>query len=368
MAKSRKIRYAVLGLGHIAQAAVLPAFANARRNSQLVALFSSDAKKLRALGRRYGVRQLYSYEQYEDALAKGGIDAVYIALPNSMHHDFTLRAAWAGVHVLCEKPMALTVKECEEMIRACEDRGVKLMVAYRLHFEEANLKTVDLLQSGKLGDPRIFSSEFAMQVREGDIRTQAALGGGPLWDIGIYCVNAARYIFQAEPIEGAAFAAKSADPRFAEVDEAVSAVLLFPGERLAAFTCSFGAKDVANYRVLGTRGAVRLVNAYEYALDMRQEVTIGDRTRTKKFARRDQFGPELVYFSDCILRDRAPEPSGTEGLADVRVIRGLLDAAASWQRVRFPAVVKGTRPSLAQEIDRPARREPPLVHAKQPSK
>jgi len=169
-------------LGHISQNAVLPAFRNARRNSRVTALVSSDPRKLKTLSKKYKVEGMYSYEQYEECLRT--VDAVYIALPNSMHAEYTIRAADAGVHVLCEKPMAVTVAECERMIRACREASVKLMIAYRLHFEEINLKAIELVRRGRLGDPKFFNSSFAMRVKPGNIRTQPReVGGGTLYDI-----------------------------------------------------------------------------------------------------------------------------------------------------------------------------------------
>src|SRR5579862_9356725 len=154
------VRYGVVGLGHIAQIAVLPAFAHARRNSRLVAIFSDDEAKRRELGRRYRVPNVATYKQYDRLLREGELDAVYIALPNSQHLDFTMRAAKAGVHVLCEKPLALTEGDCREMIAACQRHRVKLMTAYRLHFEKSNLDAVKLVSSGKIGEPRYFNSIF----------------------------------------------------------------------------------------------------------------------------------------------------------------------------------------------------------------
>src|SRR6185436_2434890 len=135
------VRYAVVGLGHIAQVAVLPAFAHAGRNSRVTALVSGDPKKLKSLAAKYRVQGTYSYDEYDACLAE--VDAVYIALPNSMHAEYTVRAARAGVHVLCEKPLAVTVAECERMVKACHAHDVKLMVAYRLHFEPLNLQVID---------------------------------------------------------------------------------------------------------------------------------------------------------------------------------------------------------------------------------
>jgi predicted dehydrogenase len=125
----KQVRYAVVGLGYFAQIAVLPGFAHAS-NSRLAALVSDDPEKLKKLGRKYGAQGLYGYDRFDAMLSTGGIDAVYIALPNDLHKEYAVRAAEAGVHVLCEKPMAVTEKDCEEMIRAAADRRVRLMIAH----------------------------------------------------------------------------------------------------------------------------------------------------------------------------------------------------------------------------------------------
>jgi predicted dehydrogenase len=156
------IRYAVIGLGHIAQAAVLPAFGHAKRNSRLVALVSGSTKKLKTLGRRYRVPGLCEYGEADSLFRSGEVDAVYIALPNDQHKEWSVRAARAGLHILCEKPMAVTARDCEVMIRAAEAANVKLMIAYRLHFEAANLDAVKQSRRGALGDLKFFSSDFSM--------------------------------------------------------------------------------------------------------------------------------------------------------------------------------------------------------------
>ena len=364
-----KVRYAVVGLGHIAQVAVLPAFAHAGGNSQLAALVSDDPEKLEKLGQRYKVKARYSYDQFEECLASGAIDAVYIALPNHLHREYTERAARAGVHVLCEKPLAVTEEDCLAMIRTAEENGVKLMVAYRLHFEEANLKAIDLVQSGKLGDPRLFDSVFTMQVKEGDIRLNPRqLGGGPLYDIGVYCINAVRNLFGAEPMEVMAFSANNGEPRFRQCEETTSAILRFPGrERLASFTVSFGASDVSEFRVVGTQGTLVMDPAYEYAGELKQRVTINGRTRERTFPKRDQFAPELLSFSECIQTGAVPEPSGWEGYADVRVVRALYRSADTGHPVTLEPFAKEDRPTLDQERKRPPVRKPQLVNTEAPS-
>src|SRR5438309_9217800 len=156
--------------------------------------------------------------------------------------------------------MATTQEECEAMIQAAEEHDVKLMIAYRLHLNDANLHAVGVAQSGDLGELRYFGSLFGLQVKEGNIRTRKALGGGTLFDIGIYCINAARYLFRDEPIEVVGLAANNGEKRFAEIEEMTSAILRFPRERLAIFTCSFGSADVAQFDLVGTKGHLRLEN------------------------------------------------------------------------------------------------------------
>jgi predicted dehydrogenase len=360
----RVVRYAVIGLGHIAQAAVLPAFRHTR-NSQLTALVSGSPKKLKVLGARYHSARLCGYEEAGALFRSGEIDAVYIALPNDLHKRWTLRAARAGLHVLCEKPMAVTSRECEAMMAATTRAKVKLMIAYRLHFEAANLEAVRLARSGQLGDLRFFSSDFCLQVRDKNIRLKRDMGGGPLHDIGIYCINAARNTFGQEPCSVFATATRSRDRRFREIDENVAAVMRFKDERLASFNCSFGAADRSTYTITGTRGSVTLDPAYEYVQALKVRVQQGDRDRTRQFGKRDQFAAELDYFSQCILDDRQPEPAGPEGLADVRIIEAMQRSIKSGRWVDISMPIRKKRPTQKQNIRRPpVPREPELVDAR----
>src|SRR5262245_16826279 len=336
----KHVRYAVVGLGHIAQAAILPAFAHAASNSQLVALVSSDPKKLNALSARYRVPYTYSYEQYDECLSEGHIDAVYIALPNNMHCAYATRAAKMGIHVLCEKPMALNEQECRQMIRVAESRRIKLMIAYRLHLERANMSAVELARSGKLGRLRMFNSLFALQVREGDIRVRRKMGGGSLYDIGIYCINAARYMFQDNPVEAFAFSVNGTDPRFQEIDEMSGALLRFPGDRLASIVCSFGASKISSYELIGTKGRLQVDPAFEYIGDLIQRLTREGKTKTKRFPASNQFAAELIYFSDCILHNKEPEPSGLEGLIDVQIVEALYRSAIQRKPIKLTLPAK----------------------------
>jgi predicted dehydrogenase len=359
------LRFAVVGLGHIAQAAVLPAFRHARPHVELAALVSGTAAKLKTLGRRYKVENLASYADADKLFDSGAVDAVYICTPNTEHTEWTIRAAEAGLHVLCEKPLATSVRDCERMIDACERNKVRLMTAYRLHFERCNLEVAQLVRARRIGEARYFDSQFSMQVKSGNIRTQSNLGGGPEWDIGIYCQNAARYIFADEPTQVWATATDSGDPRFAEIPETVHVILKFPGERIANFICSFGAHDRSRYEIVGTKGSVVCEPAYEYAEGLAYELTVGEKKKKKKFGKSDQFAPELIYFANCVRQGKTPEPSGKEGLIDVAIIEAIHESIGSGEWVELTSTPRRQqRPTLRQEIRRPAvPREPPMVQA-----
>jgi glucose-fructose oxidoreductase len=363
---TRKVRYAVVGLGHIAQVAVLPAFAHARRNSQLMAVVSDDRTKRREIAKRYGLNRTFTYDQFDDCLAQ--VDAVYIALPNSMHAEYAIRAAKAGVHVLCEKPMAVTAQECQRMIAACHKVRVKLMIAYRLHFETLNLAAMDLARRGQLGELKFFTSSFSMTVRRGDIRTKRAYGGGTLYDIGVYCINAARNLFRSEPTRVSAVSINSGLATLVEIDETTAATLRFGDEQLATFVTSFNAADVAAYRIVGTKGDLHADPAYEYAEGLKYTLTLDGKTTKKAVGKRDQFAPELVYFSDCILNDRQPEPSGEEGLQDVRIVQALYRSAQTGRPVALPPFQKRTRPTSRQRMTRPGVRKPALIKVQSASR
>jgi predicted dehydrogenase len=363
----RAVRYAVIGAGHIAQTAVLPAFRNAE-NAELVAIVSGDATKRQALRERYGVERCVGYEDYADLLDEGDIDAVFITLPNHLHCEYAVTAARHGVHVLCEKPMAVTEQECEQMLRAAEDHGVQLMIAYRLHFEPAHLEAISIVKSGEIGTPRLVTSTFSQDVQAGNVRLlPVEKGGGPVYDMGVYCINAARYLLRDEPIEVVAQAVSRDDPRFRDAPETVSASLVFPEARIASFVVSFGASDTSRLAVVGDRGLLVLDPAFEYAKGLRSRLQRADMAREHVFEHHDQFGAEIVYFSECVQRDRRPEPDGLAGLADVHVTRAIHQSASEGRAVKLLPIRQVSRPEPSQAIVRPGIESPESVHASSPS-
>lgn len=327
VSKKDKVRYAVVGLGHIAQNAVLPAFKQAKSNSALVALVSSSQDKLKKLGAEYGTDALYTYDELEDCIEKEEIDVVYIAVPNSLHLEFITRSAEAGAHILCEKPLGVSASECRKIDRIVRQNRVYLMTAYRLHFDEANMRVVEILKEKQIGEPKIFNSVFSYQVAKNNIRTDADLGGGALFDIGIYAINASRYLFQEEPEEVFGISIYGEDQRFSEVDGTTSALLTFPKNRIAQFSCSFNTCDSSYFEVFGTKGKLRLENAYEYEEPPLLTIETEKGKKQIKFKKHDQFAAELLYFSSCLMEGKQPEPSAQEAEKDATIIEALFESS-----------------------------------------
>lgn len=370
MSRSKTVRYAVVGLGHIAQAAVLPAFRHAKSKASLAALVTGSPKKAKLVSRKYGVETVASYEQYDELLQSGLIDAVYIALPNEQHAEFACRALAAGIHVLCEKPLAVTSEECRRMIATAEASGSKLMTAYRLHFDVPNLKAMEMCRRGKLGELKTFVSSFSYVLKDKkNIRVRPLVGSGPLWDLGIYCINAARYVFGTNPTEVLATSVRRSHGTFTDADESVSAILRFPDLRTAVIHSSFGMAESSYFEVYGDKGMLRLQNAYEYAFPPELTTLIGGKRSKKTFEVVDQFAPELSYFSKCILENAPVEPNGEEGFADVAVMEAIEASLKTHGvvAVDYGALRKTAEPVPAMGERRPKVEEPTLVDVRSAS-
>ncbi|CAN5795687.1 Gfo/Idh/MocA family oxidoreductase [soil metagenome] len=357
-------RFALLGAGHIAQKAVLPAFANTRGECQLTAIISGDAAKRATLARQYRLAHTFDYSEFDAACKSGLFDALYIALPNTLHREYTIRAARHGIHILCEKPMATTRRDCQAMIDACAKHHVRLMIAYRLHFEQANMEAARLLRAKELGEPRLFTSCFTLQARENNIRLSALMGGGPLFDIGIYSLNAARYLFAAEPTEVIAMTARGPDPRFQHVEESVAVTLRFPGARLATFSCSFGAAATGWFQVVGTRGDICLDPAFEYAGKLRRTLTKDGATRAQEYPKRDQFAPELIAFARACRHRTNIECGGPEGLIDVAIIEAIYKSARTGRAVKLRPLPQDATPTKRQVLRRKVAPKPKAIKVK----
>lgn len=370
MEAERKIRYAIVGLGDIAQEDMMPGVEHTG-NSEITALITSDPVKASELGKKYGVESAFSYEQFEEALTSGTFDAIYLAMPNWRHAEFIVPALKAGIHVLTEKPLEVSTAKCKEIFDAEATSNAKLMVAYRLHFEPATLDSIDKIRSGLLGEVHLFASTFSQLVDPDNHRAKNGELAGPVFDMGPYPVNAARYIFQDEPIEVAsAVGTKHPQSGFPQnFYDTVAVTLRFPENRLAQFNLSYFGNPSNSLIAVGTEGSLVLDPAYTFGKGLEQVVTIGEKKEEHSFKNTDHFGGELKYFSDCILNNESPEPSGEEGLADVRVLEGIMAALESGRSVKLAPFERSRRiDTKRQEITLRAVSTPELVHAGNPAR
>jgi predicted dehydrogenase len=335
----RRIGYAVIGLGRIADHFMRGVAQS--QHSKITALVSGHRDKAERIAQQYGVptSSIYNYEDMDRFRDNKSVDAVYVALPNSMHAEYTIRSAKAGKHVLCEKPMATTVDECQQMIAACKAANVKLMIAYRLHYDPLHLKAVQMIKDGLIGNVHTINGAFGFNGPKGEWRLTRKLGGGgSLVDLGIYVLNASRYLTGEEPNEfHGIMSTPDKDGRF-EVDENVSWVMKFPSGALCAGSSSYGTQMPGYLKVFGTQGVIDFNPAFNYdGLKMRAVYGGGagkaPTTVEEESQDRDpvEFARESDFFSQCILNNTAVGNSdGEEGLRDMRYIDAIYKSAGTY--------------------------------------
>ncbi|GAC1359860.1 MAG: hypothetical protein NVSMB3_07600 [Acidobacteriaceae bacterium] len=359
-----KVRYAVVGLGWISQAAFLPGVEHTG-NSEVVALVSGHEEKAEKVGEKYGIKRQCSYEEIGTLLGSGEVDAVYLATPNFDHVQLAVQTLEAGVHLLLEKPMAVSVEECERIVAAAEKSGAKLMIAYRLHHEPGTLKAIERVRDGEIGRVKFFSSSFSQPVSGQNHRAKHGFWAGPVPDMGPYPLNMVRNLFGAEPIEVFATGVKT-DERF-NFEDMVAVTLKFEKARVASFVLSYNGGDVDDYRIVGEKGDLYSNPAYQVGSSIEHELTVDKKKSSESFKTTDHFGGELKYFSECILEDRRPEADGEEGLLDVRVLAAIERALATGEVQRLEPYHRSRRPQPEQVETLSKVKEPELVGAHKPS-
>lgn len=367
---SRKIRYGFVALGDITQEAMLPGVAHTG-NSVVSALVSSDTDKAAKVAERYGIGSVYSYDQFDELLASGSIDALYIATPNWRHAEFVIPALKAGIHVLVEKPLEISHAASREILATAAASTAKLMVAYRLHFEPATLSLIDRIRGGELGQVHTFSATFAQMVDPKNHRATNGAKAGPVFDMAPYPINAARYVFDADPIEVvSAVGLRHPDSGLGDdFDHTVAVTLRFPGNRVALFTVSYYGNAIDAFYVSGTKGSVHMHPCFTYGKPLEQAITVGDKERKVSAPVTDQFGGELKYFSECLLGDEDPEPDGQEGLIDVLIVEGIMEALASGKPQKLDLPARERRiDTHRQKMNLPKVEAPEPVDAAKPAK
>ena len=362
-----KVRYAIVGLGSIAQEAMMPGVEHTG-NSTIAALVTSDPAKAKQLADMYKVERTYSYDQFAQLLQSGEIDAIYLGTPNWRHAEFAVPALKAGIHVLLEKPMEVSSAQCEAILAAQKEKGAKLMVAYRLHFEPATVAAVERVRSGELGEVHLFSSTFAQLLDPANHRARSGLEAGPVLDMGPYPINAARNLFEDEPTEAFATGVRHPEAGFGDFDDTVSVILKFPKARLAQFTVSYYGNTIDSYVVVGSKGSLELNPAYMYGKPLEHFETIGKDEKHRSFKSTDHFGGQMKYFSNCIVEGTDPEPDGQEGLADVRVIEAIHRSLQSnaWEKVDRVEITRRISPEQVEELR--AQSSPAMVNTSSPAR
>ncbi|HEY0791435.1 MAG TPA: Gfo/Idh/MocA family oxidoreductase [Chthoniobacterales bacterium] len=336
----RRIGIAVVGLGHLSINQILPAFGSSKR-VKVTGLVSGDAAKARALAAMHGVpeRSIYDYQSFDRIGENPDIDAVYIVLPNSLHAEYTVRAAQAGKHVLCEKPMATSARECEQMITACKVENRKLMIAYRIQYEPHNRMVQRSVRNGAFGPVKLI--EAVNGQNQGDPeqwrQKKALAGGGSLPDVGLYCLNTTRFLLGEEPTEVSAMLYSTPnDPRFREVEENVIWQMRFPSGALAHCATGYGFHESRRYRVYGEKSWIGMDPAFSYTNlqveSSKAEGPIEERSRLS-MQPKDQFALEMDHFGGCVQEDKTPYTPGEEGLQDQTLMEAIYEAARSGRPV-----------------------------------
>jgi predicted dehydrogenase len=334
----KKLGFALVGLGSLSEHQIAPALFEKTKLCKLTGLVSGHPDKAKEWARKYGVpeKNIYNYQNFDQIKNNPDIDVVYVVLPNSMHAEFTIRAAKAMKHVLCEKPMAVSVKECDDMIAACKAAGRKLAIAYRLHFEPNNLELARMAREKTLGSVKII--EAAAGFRIGDPKQwrldKALAGGGSLMDIGIYALQAARYISGEEPVAVSAQISITDPVKFKSgVDESVLFTLKFPSGILANCASSY-ATGLGRFRANAERGWFEVAPALNY-VGIKGRSNEQGVTKEFDFPAIDHFAAEMDDFSDCILNDKQTRIPGEEGRRDQRIMAKIYEAAASGKTLKL---------------------------------
>ncbi|ETI67303.1 Gfo/Idh/MocA family protein [Neobacillus vireti] len=317
---SKNIKWGILSTANIAVEQVIPAIQRSA-NGEVHAIASSSGKAA-AVAAKFNIPSVY--ESYEQLLADPSIDAVYIPLPNHLHYEWTLKAARAKKHVLCEKPAALNPEKVAEMISVCKTNGVHFMEGFMYRFHPQHEKVKELIANHEIGEIKMMRAVFSfyMENRGGNIRLNPDLGGGALYDIGCYCVNSICYLLGKEPLTTKIIGEVNHDG----VDTSSVAVMTFPNHVYTSFMCSFDATLKNEYEIIGTKGTIRVPHAYRPDLNSGNGVVqLFQEHGSKEFViYGDQYLLEVEHFADCILKDRQPVYTGEQMLVNSQVIHSLL--------------------------------------------
>ncbi len=332
-----RIRWGILGTANIAVKRFIPGVLESA-NGEVVAIASRHLERARTVAQSLAIPRAYG--SYQELLDDPEVDAVYNPLPNSLHAEWTVKAAGAGKPVLCEKPLALGAAQAAEMIAACRSRGIPLMEAFMYRFHPQHARVLEVLGSGEIGELRFVRAAFTFMLEPfpaGNVRLSAELGGGALMDVGCYAVNAARMLFSEEPM----WACAQAD--FREefgVEVSLAGILGFSGGRTATFDCGFRAPGQGAYTAVGTQGQVEVPQAFVPPVSpLAIRITANGTTREEVIPAANHYRLEAEEFAQALLEGRPPALAAEDAVGTLRAVEGLAASArAGGDRVVLPAV------------------------------
>jgi predicted dehydrogenase len=342
---SQRVGYAIVGLGRLSVEEILPAFSQCQM-SRPVALVSGETQKATRLAAQYGIpaQNVYSYQNFDRIRDNPAIDVVYVVLPNAMHEEYVVRAARAGKHVLCEKPMAANSAQARRMVEACRAANRKLMVAYRIQYEAYNRAVRTLARSGEFGKVKLIEAINGQNQGEpNQWRHKLALaGGGALPDIGLYCLNTIRFILGEEPVEiMASTYSTPGDPRFTEVEENCLWQMRFPSGVQANCSTGYGHHMSRRYRLHMERGWANLEMAFAYEGQQLQVASAQgrmERIENRQMDQKNQFAAEVDHMSDCVINNKTPFTPGEEGLQDHLLMEAIYRSAQEKRAITLPPI------------------------------
>jgi predicted dehydrogenase len=340
MRGGKRVGYAVVGLGSISQVAVLPAFAHSKK-AKLVAVVSGDKSKAGKLAEQFRAGHAFSYGELSECLGNPEVEAVYIATPPGEHEKYAVAAAKAGKHVLCEKPLAASVKQARNMVETCRRNKVQFMTAYRKYFEPSSVRLKEMISKGELGRIDVIHTLFSELRPFGDqspswLFSRKLCGGGPLTDLGVYCLNTCRWLVDEDPIAASGAVSWVRERRrYKEVEEGIAFRLDFRSGLVLQGTAAYSAAFSSFVHVHGEKGWAELAPAFAFEEERRLSGKIAGKWFAKTFKPIDEFALELDYFSECIREDRKPEPDGEQGLRDIIIIDAIYQAAKKGGTVKI---------------------------------
>lgn len=332
----RKLRWGILSTARIGIRTVIPAIQQSH-NGIVAAIASRDAQSARETAQALGIPRAFG--SYDALLDSPDIDAVYIPLPNSLHKEWSIRAATRGKHILCEKPFALNASQVDDMIAAARQHRVLLAEAFMYRFHPQFTRVKELIAEGAIGKVQVIRSAFGFQLDDlNNIRLRSELGGGSLMDVGCYCVNASRWIAGAEPVAAqasAVFGEKS------QVDEALSGILRFPNGVAAHFDSSFRSAYREWLEIQGAEGRLELERPFRsHAVGGVGQVILHRKDNTRQEFTTpavNQYQLMVEHFADAALNGKALLYPPEEGRANLRVMDGLSESARSGRAIELPA-------------------------------